>query len=148
MIFNLVQLSNNIRNINNINLCKYFVSRYIGNDWKEYIDNKWEFNKITYNDMGYSKIKLPINIPEKQLYLLEWEKNALTHKHKHFNKGCLYKVLHGGLKENLYNDNKEHFNTRFYGLNDISYLNNRNIYHTIQNNNDDKSYSLHIYGKE
>tara|TARA_B110000208_G_scaffold190848_1_gene255869 strand:- start:617 stop:1051 length:435 start_codon:yes stop_codon:yes gene_type:complete len=144
MIHNLVQLSNSIRNTYSINLCKYFVNRYIGDDWKQFIDYK---NKTKLDGMGYSKIKLPINIPDKQLYLLEWEKDALTIKHQHFDKGCLYKVLQGSLVEKLYDHNKEHFNTRFYGLNDISYLNDKKIYHSIENKINNKSYSLHIYEK-
>tara|TARA_B110000208_G_scaffold1265_1_gene1665 strand:+ start:406 stop:840 length:435 start_codon:yes stop_codon:yes gene_type:complete len=144
MIHNLVQLSNKISNISSINLCKHFVNRYNGDDWKQFINYK---DKIKYDDMGYSKIKLPLRTDYKQLYLLEWEKNALTNKHKHYDEGCLFKILEGSLKESLFDKNQNQFRIMYHGIDNISYLNNKNIYHSIKNNNNDKSYSLHIYSK-
>ena len=145
MIHNLTQLCNNISNINSINLCKYFVNRYVGDDWKQFINYN---NKIKYDNMGYTKIKLPLKTECKQLYLLEWDKNAKTNKHQHYDKGCLFKILEGSLKESIYDKNQNQFNTIYHSIDNISYLNNKNIYHSIKNNNNNnKSYSLHIYSK-
>ena len=144
MIYNLTQLSNSIRNIYSINLCKYYVSRYIGNDWKSFLNST---DIIYYKKMKYSKIKLPMKMPNKQLYLLEWDNNSRTNKHKHFDKGCLFKILDGSLKEQLYNNDKEIINTLYHSTNDISYINNKEIFHSIKNNSNNKAYSLHIYSQ-
>tara|TARA_B110000208_G_scaffold63333_1_gene82201 strand:- start:678 stop:1109 length:432 start_codon:yes stop_codon:yes gene_type:complete len=143
MIYNLSHLTRRINksSINIIGL-KKVLSLYNGNDWMKYMDDK---NKINVEE-DYSKILLPYHLNNMKMYLLKWEQFGESSIHNHGVNGCIFKVLDGSLIEEVYKPyNLKHLKTYKHDKDHIKYIDNEMGLHKIINNNDNKSYSLHIY---
>ena len=70
--------------------------------------------------------------------------------HNHASNGCLFKLLDGNLKENLYHTNTlDLIKTNYYvnqnNLYDTTQFINNNYYHKMFNISNYNAYSLHIY---
>ena len=146
MIKNLFQLSNIIRYNNNIRQLTDIVKLYNGNDWKKYIKYS---DKIYHKNMKYSKIYLPFKLEYNNIYLLEWQPNAVTKIHSHTNNGCIFKVLDGNINEKLYKNNWKYKIPIISTLykNDVRYIDDELGLHSVENPNNSNCYSLHIYKK-
>ena len=120
---------------------RYLVEKYDGTDWKLY---------VKYLDDDYNKILMYKN-NDFDVYIICWKKGQSTRIHDHPVSGCLMKVLHGSLEENLYRNNNylgKINNLKFIcknilNINDVGYQINNNIIHGIIAHED--SVSLHIY---
>lgn len=115
---------------------KYLIERYQGMDWKPY---------VKYTDKNYNKILL-YRTNDFDVYIICWKSGQSTKIHDHPSLGCLMKVLHGTLEENLYKNNKININficRNILQTDDIGYQINNGVIHEIIALND--SVSLHIY---
>jgi predicted metal-dependent enzyme (double-stranded beta helix superfamily) len=113
------------------------VKKYNSNDWKKYVKiNNDQYNKelVFKNDLF-------------DIYIITWNHKQKSNIHNHPEYGCIYKVLYGNVTEYLFNPNNNYelMKTQKLNENDISYINDKIAYHSIENNNDDICVSLHIY---
>ena len=114
------------------------VKKYNGSDWKKYIDN-------TNNNKDYNKKKIDIvNNNYFDMYVVSWNNNKKSSIHDHSVNGCIMKVLHGNLKEYIYDKNLKPISSKIIKTNDVSFIDNNIGYHSIRNI-DDVSNTLHIY---
>lgn len=126
--------TNNFKNMNEI------IKKYTGSDWRKYIEN--------VDDYEYKKIKIPLTNDKDlfDLYLICWGTKAFAPIHDHSNIGCHLFLLQGKLNENLYSIKNNNFlKTNLIKHGDTSFINNNLYYHSICNESNKKSYSLHIY---
>lgn len=127
-------LFNNFKNMDKI------IVNYSGNDWRKYIED--------VDDYEYKKIKIPLtnNRDLFDLHLICWGKKSFAPLHDHSDNGCHLFLLQGKLNENLYSVNNNNFiKTNQIKSGDISFINNNLYFHSICNESNKKSYSLHIY---
>lgn len=121
---------NNKKIINNI------LHSYQSNDFYKYVDlqeNIYTRKLLLKNDLL-------------EVYLLSWYPNSESHIHDHACNGCYMKVLDGKLMEYKYDSNTLKLKEKIkYKKNDVSFIDNSLFYHKIINNNNNPSFSLHIY---
>ena len=125
---------------NNFISMNEIIKNYTGSDWRKYIED--------VDDYEYKKIKIPLTNDKDlfDLYLICWGTKAFAPIHDHSNIGCHLFLLQGKLNENLYSVNNNNFiKTNQIKSGDISFINNNLYYHSICNESNKKSYSLHIY---
>jgi len=79
------------------------------------------------------------------MYIITWNKCKESPIHDHSKNGCIYKILHGTLIEELYNNNLKIIQKNILHKDTIKYIDNKIGYHKIINPTDDISVSLHIY---
>lgn len=115
------------------------ILNYTGNDWKKYVsldDEKYTRNIIFTND----KI---------EIILICWNNRQSSCIHDHPDYGCLFRILDGELHEYVYvfsNDNNIKIsNINVLSKNQLSYKQGNKELHTIINNKDSPTMSLHIY---
>ena len=80
-----------------------------------------------------------------ELIIITWFPNNYANIHNHADNGCLLKVLDGELIEKRYTHKLEKYKEIKYFKNEISYMNNKLGLHSILNDNDKPSVSLHVY---
>ena len=126
----------NINNNQTINNLDNILKNYNGLDWKSYINNNTNNN---YNKELINKNE------DFDMYIITWNKYKESSIHDHSVNGCIYKVLHGTLIEELYNNNLKQIQKNILHKDTIKYIDNIIGYHKIINPTDDISVSLHIY---
>ena len=87
-------------------------------------------------------------IPFSKYYLIRWKPRALTPIHGHDGKDCVFMVLNGRLKENVYTRLSTGYfmkRSKVIEANDISFINDSHGEHTIQNIEHKATWSLHRY---
>lgn len=138
-----------------------------------YLHNNFYIEKKNSN---YIRLQLPLTEKDDlfNMFLIKWLPNSYTAPHIHSLGGCILKPLEGELKEYIYDYNFEKIDkniitTKKRKNNITNEINNNNIKsnnciinkniitmnyidnsigsHTIYNNINKPSYSLHIYGK-
>jgi cysteine dioxygenase len=136
-------LINNIKNVlkqnQSLESCDGFLKEYNSEDWKEFIKHNSNFNK------DYNKILIFKN-NNFEIYLIIWEKNGIAKMHNHASNGCLMKILEGSIKETQYHsETKQELDYKTYTQDNTSFIHDSLFYHSIENINNDKSMTLHIY---
>ena len=116
-----------------------YLNSYSGTDYKQY---------IKVNDYRYNRIRIFKN-EDIEIFIITWNISQKANIHDHSENGCYLKVLEGSLEESVYvkdNDNvlclKE---KNVLKENDISYMDNKRGFHSIQNVHDDITVTIHIY---
>ena len=116
-----------------------YLNSYSGTDYKQY---------IKVNDYRYNRIRIFKN-EDIEIFIITWNISQKANIHYHSENGCYLKVLEGSLEESVYvkdNDNvlclKE---KNVLKENDISYMDNKRGFHSIQNVHDDITVTIHIY---
>ena len=131
-------LSNNKNNKNNISTLKSIVERYVGTDWNNYIKiNKEKYNRSKVLSNKYFDI-----------YIITWDKYQKSYIHDHSDNGCLYMVMLGNLTESIYKKDSSKlylYDKQILNKNKCEYIHNDFGFHSINNNSDSISVSLHIY---
>lgn len=88
---------------------------------------------------------------EFELILLCWEKGQKTPIHDHGGEECWVKVIQGGFKETIYRVNKDgelkSVNSIISKTGDTSYMIDFMGCHRLENINDGRTISLHLYAK-
>jgi len=141
VIYNLDDLFNIInsefkkkKNFKNMNK---LLDRYIGNDWKDYM----EFKKNNYNRKIF---KSNSNF---EIIIISWNKFQKSPIHDHPSNGCLMKVLEGKLIEKRYynsNNKLKLIKESIYKKNSVTFIKGDKTIHEILND-ELKTVSLHIY---
>ena len=129
-IYKHLNYNNNIKSISPI------LEKYNAFDFRKFIEfdkKNYKKNLITTNNLF-------------DMYLICWNNYQFSNIHKHPEKGCIMKVLENGLEEKIYDNTYKNIEIKYIKKNDISYIDNEIGLHSIHNNNN-KSISLHIYGK-
>lgn len=111
----------------------------------------------TLNQCGYSKFQLYTN-PHYEINLIEWKKGAKGLIHDHPPDGCVVKLIDGSLLEdrfvssgvsNKINTIKHTQRNIFVPIHSFNKTKTHSYFiegiHSIENINNDKSYSLHFY---
>jgi hypothetical protein len=131
----------NMRDLSNI------LSKYNGDDWKEYINND-VFEVDSKNRLKKVLIKENDKLMMK---LIIWNENIESEIHNHEKKGNISILLEGKLYEELYlnnlNDNIKFILKKNINPNDISYIESDMILHKIISS-EQKSYTINIYPKD
>lgn len=155
-------------------LYKYLINLHenkLSNNKFETEKTKFNYYKnfnIEKKNNNYIKIELPFTDENDlfNMFLIKWLPNSYTPHHLHSFGGCILKPLEGELRETVYgynfkeidkniittqknkelliNENNSIFNKNILTIN---YIDNSIGSHTIYNNINKSSYSLHIYGK-
>lgn len=138
-IKNLLDLENKIykklRTNKNLYSAVNILSRYNGEDWKEYVklsDNTYVKNLVCKNIFF-------------EIFILSWNSNQKSPIHNHAKNGCLMKILYGKLEQELYSKNVKLIEKQIVDTSNISYIDNNIGLHSINNNNNKPAVSLHIY---
>jgi hypothetical protein len=128
-----IKIDNDIKLYNNLNNSIFLLKNIIHFNYENhnYVDNKYY---------------LPINnkLNNIKVYIIRWV--DYTPFHDHSPNGCIFKILHGKLKSNIYINNN--IITKIYNKNDIDYIDNNIGLHDMENLFNDFSYSIHIYNKD
>ena len=90
---------------------------------------------------NFRKIYIPFPIFD--IYYFQWKKWTTTGIHDHADKGCIMFLLKGQLKEILYNKELKPVNTNLYISPNLSFINNKKGFHSIQTLKE--SSSIHFY---
>ena len=113
---------------------------YNGTDWKKYVNIKSNLNS-NYNKQfithGYNKLY--------DIYIITWYNKIESKIHNHSENGCIMKLLYGNLNEKIYDKNMKLINKRNISEKYVTYIHDNIGFHSIQNNSEDYSVSLHIY---
>ena len=139
-LFNLIDLLTQQIVSSDFKLSNYqsFIDQYNGDDWIQYQDN-------ISKEKGYNKTLITQN-DFFELYLISWLPNNSSLVHNHQDNGCVFKVLEGQLKEDIFlEDQKTIVTSRNILKNQTSYIDNQIGYHQIKNSNNYFCYSLHLY---
>lgn len=138
---NLRYLINNFRKSNiswNTPLFKYqhCLKEYTAPDWKNYVD------KDRINEFQKNLIHRDKNF---EIFLIHWPKDYISQIHNHSSNGCLLKMLEGNLVERIYSPQLDFLDEYYRYSQEISYLDNKIGYHSIENISNKNSNSIHIY---
>ena len=138
---NLTNLISNLRKVDISNYHKLFryqvfLKQYKSNDWLNYLD------KSKVNNFQKNLIQRDENF---ELFLINWPIEYQSNIHNHAENGCLMKVVQGELQENIYSKQLDLLETKFKTKGNVSYIDDSIGYHSIYNNNDFTSSSLHVY---
>lgn len=139
-------LANNIQEILNIN-DDNFEDKEIYNILKNFSYDTCSFNfKENKNtDLPYSKYKV-YNNNSFEIYIILWYPNQKSKIHDHSANGCWLKVLDGNLEEYIYDNKLNLLTTNKLDTNDIGFMKDNKVgYHSIYNNTDKITTTLHIY---
>lgn len=132
---NLKEFIYNLQNIKKFEDVKEILIKYNSDDWKKYIN---------VNEKNYNKTKIYENL-NYEIYIITWNTRQYTKIHDHALYGCFLKLLKGKLKETIYCKNLDILKTNILEENNISFMDNNIGFHTINNDYDDISVSMHIY---
>lgn len=128
-----ININNKLKSGKELKELKYLLDEYKGNDWEDFIE---------YNNEKYIK-KVAFKNELFELVIISWNKNQSSPIHDHPKNGCLLKILKGNLIEEKY-EKMYKINENNLKINNISYIEGKEIIHKIINKND-KSVSLHVY---
>lgn len=105
-----------------------------------YIKNKF-YTKIKVDEINSYK---PRNF---DAYLILWHLNEFSYIHNHPNRGCIFKVLTGSLKETRYtNYTLDELETNVITTGQTKYIHDSEALHKVKNNDENNlTISLHIY---
>lgn len=134
MVQTLDELVIEINKIDFINVDKILI-KYNGEDWIKYIkiDNNYYFKNKIFGNNNF------------EIYIITWNKNQNAPIHDHSSNGCWLKVLDGKLLEQKYSKELKLISTNILKKDDISYMDNTLGYHSISNNYDNITVTLHVY---
>ena len=143
ILSNLITSTNNIiktNNLKDINLNKIrdLYNKYDGKDWIKKV--KYDKNKYTRNLVYRNELF--------QIILMCWPPKYKSAIHDHNNSECFYKILKGSLIEEVYeirNDKLIFSNKILLNNNQLGKINDDMGYHSVFNNTDDFTVSLHLY---
>jgi len=96
----------------------------------------------------YVRVKLPVTNHDDnyEIMLLNWGPYSKTKIHNHPKNGCILKIINGNLEETKYDYYYKQINKPNKLIkNDISYIDDTIGYHTIFNNSNNITHSLHVY---
>ena len=126
-------------NDNDKKILEKIIESYNSNDWEKY--------KLVDDNVDYLKniVKSKYNQQLYVIIIITWNPNKYIKIHNHAENGCIFKILEGSLIEKKYNTNLEIMNINKCKKDTISYIDNNIGYHSITNNNDQNTYSLHVY---
>ena len=134
--------------INDTRLYKNFILRehvnsvinYVGDDWRKYIN----FSDRTYT----RRILKEYSNDMFEFVLICWNNDQYTPIHDHPERGCIMKVLEGGLWEHRYTKccygNYDVHEKSYVVRNDVTYIEGNDTIHKIINDNL-QTVTLHIY---
>lgn len=131
---------NNLIFVPNFKEMDKVVKKYWGLDWKKYIEEP--------KCDEYNKIKIPLTDDNDvfDMYLVCWGNKAYAPVHDHSRNGCHMLVLSGDLSEKLYHKStKDFYKENNLHTKSLSFIDNSEYYHSIKNNSEKNSFSLHIY---
>ena len=118
----------------NVSSLKTILNNYSGEDWKDYISL----------GSGYIKKKLYYN-ELYEIYAITWNPNSCSPIHDHASNGCIFNVLEGNLKEELYDTEFiKLYKVNYYNTSNNIAINNNDYYHKISNISNQFAYSLNI----
>lgn len=106
-------------------------------------DINYNFNNIPYNEKNYRKMLIYQN-NEFDIYLIDWNNLSSSYIHNHPPNGCIFKVLKGEIKEELYNKQLHLIKSTVYNKNS-GYIDDTMGLHKMTNLSNENSLSLHIY---
>ena len=128
-------------------LQQHFESKKSFDDARQYLNNidlNWQIYKPEHLS-NYKRIHVYQN-EHFEIFYIFWDKNAVSKIHNHAENGCIMKLLHGQLKENIYDSQTiKYLTSNILYKNNVSYIHNKKCYHSIKNITNDISVSLHIY---
>ena len=133
ILFNSIE--NHIENGHNFKELEDILDSYSGDDWINHIDP-------LSSGLSRNKVYLSFNI---EVFILSWKAGYETLPHDHSKNGCWLKVLRGKLNETLYTEELEMINIRDVSEGQYSFMSNDIGYHSIRNDDDTMSFSIHIY---
>lgn len=112
----------------------YNLRNYTSNDWVQYISfnaNRYTRNKVIETDFY-------------EMYILCWLPGQKTPIHDHPGNGCMFKLLHGELHEQLYDAfGQLVLKERVHQSGDVVTI--KDELHTMENTSKTYATSLHIY---
>lgn len=129
---NMDQGKKNIYNIREI------VNKYDGEDWKEYLEyceEKYKRNRVYIDE----------NI---EILVICWDIGQSSKIHDHPENGCIVKLLKGDLRENIYRGKEGEFKCikeRNMSEKNTTYLQGEYGLHNVENINNERAATLHIY---
>ena len=104
----------------------------------------------SWSDESYTRNCI-IDCESFELILLCWENGQKTPIHDHGGEECWVRVVQGNFKETIYqiNDSNDLTEVRssISGAGDISYMKDFMGYHSLENLDNSRSMSLHLYAK-
>ena len=105
--------------------------------------------KNTGNNTGSYIKKLIYQDQQNSIYLLEWDSFQATPPHNHNFNGkntfCYFFVLAGEFSEIVFNKHIIQTQTNIYNTGSSMKIDKADYVHILKNNNNTKSYTLHIY---
>jgi predicted metal-dependent enzyme (double-stranded beta helix superfamily) len=130
-------MDNLILNLNRDEFDNYlhYIEKYNSEDWKKF---------ISINEKSYDRIMVYKN-ENIEIYIITWNSNQNARIHDHSEKGCYLKILQGCLEEKIYDNELNLLSTNIIKEGDISFMHNKIGFHSIHNNTNKISVSLHIY---
>lgn len=158
MIRSLYNLTTKINaHIANLNHIKDFnlkditpiVNIYMSNDWEEY-KNQHPVKELSFSKT-YSRIPIMFDNLESQkkdlydMFLVKWDPRCYTSIHNHPDGDCIIKILDGSIIVQRFLNNETCNELKNLKNGDINFMSDNIGLHRIINDNDNNSYSLHIY---
>ncbi len=133
---NLEELIDNIIKTSDFTKVGVLLEKYIGNDWKKYINI--DLNK-------YSKYKLFDN-NNLEIFIITWSNKQIAPIHDHSQNGCWLKVLCGELQEKIFDHNFNLKKINTLKTDEISFMKNNIGYHSILNEKEKEiAVTIHVY---
>jgi len=93
----------------------------------------------------FSLKKLLFRDDKFEIYIITWNTNQKSLIHDHSSNGCIYKVLSGSIKENIYDKDLDLKYVKIINLDNCHFISNDIGLHSMYNDNNDICVSLHIY---
>jgi predicted metal-dependent enzyme (double-stranded beta helix superfamily) len=118
-----------------INNVQNSLNNYYGNDWRKYVqlDSTKYYRKLICKERNF------------EMYIITWNKKQVSDIHDHSSNGCVYKILSGCLRENVYDDNLDLKYVKLINLHDCSSISNDIGFHSISNDKNEICVSIHVY---
>ncbi|KAH3667751.1 hypothetical protein WICMUC_005283 [Wickerhamomyces mucosus] len=112
-------------------------------------DIEWKKYSLRDPKRSYTRNLVTKITPFSNLLVLVWEPGKKSSIHDHPNSNCFMKILQGEIKENLYSKNTENKPILYRSMtlqeNSVAYINDNIGLHSMQNDSDNLSVSLHLY---
>ena len=127
-------INENFKKNDNVKILNNIVNNYVGDDWKKYISI----------GSGYIKQKIYSN-DLYEIYGITWNPNSESKIHDHSENGCIFNILDGNLKEELFDTKLKLHKINYYNSSNKIGINNNEFYHKVSNISNTTAFSLHIY---
>jgi len=120
----------------------FFSLRNVLNSYNSY---DWE-NYVVYDENKYCRNKI-YSDNTLEIFIIAWLPNQKANIHDHSENGCWLKVLRGRLTEKKFDENLNFIEINYLNdfNNNISFMENKIGFHSIENNSDSYAITLHIY---